>query len=46
MGIYISVLVLKQEISRVTMIEVDILKTGLGGTLGNKGATGIRFNLN
>lgn len=30
---------------RVSQIEVDTVKTGLGGTLGNKGATGIKLKI-
>lgn len=45
-GIYITVLVRKSELHRVHSISTDVLKTGLGGTLGNKGGVGVRFNIN
>jgi hypothetical protein len=44
-GIFITVYVRKQQVHRISQIEIDTVKTGLGGTLGNKGATGIKFRL-
>ena len=44
-GIYTTIYVRKQHVHRIRCIELDIVKTGLGGALGNKGATGIRFKI-
>ncbi|CAD8131415.1 unnamed protein product [Paramecium pentaurelia] len=42
-GIYISIFVKTSQISRMTQIDTDVVKTGLGGTIGNKGGVSVQF---
>lgn len=43
MGLYITLWVKSNHVSRIAEIDVDSTKTGLGGTLGNKGGVSIKF---
>lgn len=45
MGIYLSVYIKSSQAYRISSIETDAVKTGMGGTLGNKGGTIVTFNL-
>ncbi|CAD8174998.1 unnamed protein product [Paramecium octaurelia] len=42
-GLYMAIYVKTSQISRVTQIDTDVVKTGLGGTLGNKGGVSVKF---
>lgn len=44
-GLYLSVYVKRKIIKRISQLESDVVKTGLHGTLGNKGSVLIRFEI-
>lgn len=44
-GILSIVYIKQSQTPRVSQIEFDTVKTGLGGTLGNKGAATIKFKI-
>lgn len=44
-GIYLDIFVKSNQAHRISSIEKDQVKTGLGGTLGNKGAAAIKFKI-
>ena len=44
-GIYGGIWIRRQYVSRVSKIDTEIVKCGLGGTLGNKGAVCIIFSV-
>ncbi|CAD8166728.1 unnamed protein product [Paramecium octaurelia] len=43
-GLYIAIFVKTNQISRITQIDIDAIKTGMGGTLGNKGGVSVKLN--
>ena len=44
-GCYIGLFVKQKLLSRITDLKTTKIKTGLGGSSGNKGAVIVRFNL-
>ncbi len=44
-GCYIGLFVKQKLLSRITDLRTTKIKTGLGGSSGNKGAVIVRFNL-
>jgi phosphatidylinositol-bisphosphatase len=44
-GIYLCLYAKRSLIKRISQIETDTVKTGLGGTLGNKGAALLKMQI-